>query len=350
MLFFYNLLKYLIKKIAFAIHDNTFYPGVEFYKSRSVFIEKPISIGKGTRLHVLKSSLSIKNIYIGKDCWIGREVEIQSLFDSKIIIKSNVSIQDRCKILGDVEINKDSLLAPDVFLSSGNHFYSYKPEAIIKKQDKMVVSNKSDFQKVSDKIVIGEDCWIGKSVIIKQGIRISRGSIIGANSIVTKNVPPYEIWAGNPAKFLKKRLEFIPKNEIDSSKDKDRPYFYLGFCHDNIEDGLISEENSICILNKIESSSYLYFDIDFLNQGFLSIYIDDIEIYNKKVLRGRVSNTIFYSGNSRFQDKSKNLYEYLLKDFEEYSIVRFSFIPEHNNIQKLFKLYSIKINFNEKCN
>ena len=55
-------------------------------------------------------------------------------------------------------------------------------------------------------IIIGEDCWFGSGVRVLKGIIIGKGCVIGAGSIVTKNIPNYEVWAGNPAKYLKKRI------------------------------------------------------------------------------------------------------------------------------------------------
>ena len=55
--------------------------------------------------------------------------------------------------------------------------------------------------------VIGHDVWIGQNIRIKQGVNIGTGAIIGMGSIVTKDVPPYNIYAGNPAKFIRKRFD-----------------------------------------------------------------------------------------------------------------------------------------------
>ena len=54
-------------------------------------------------------------------------------------------------------------------------------------------------------VVIEDDVWIGGRVTILPGVHIATGSIIGAGSVVTKNVEPYTIVGGNPAHFLKKR-------------------------------------------------------------------------------------------------------------------------------------------------
>ena len=55
--------------------------------------------------------------------------------------------------------------------------------------------------------VIGNDVWIGNSATIMQGIKIGDGAIIGTNSLVTKNVEPYTIVGGNPARFIRKRFD-----------------------------------------------------------------------------------------------------------------------------------------------
>jgi acetyltransferase-like isoleucine patch superfamily enzyme len=53
-------------------------------------------------------------------------------------------------------------------------------------------------------VVIGDDVWIGANSIILKGVCIGKGAIIGAGSVVTKNIPDFTIWAGNPARFIKK--------------------------------------------------------------------------------------------------------------------------------------------------
>ena len=61
-------------------------------------------------------------------------------------------------------------------------------------------------------IVIGNDVWIGYQSCILSGVTIGNGAIIGAKSVVTKDVPPYAIVAGNPAKFIRYRF---PQETID---------------------------------------------------------------------------------------------------------------------------------------
>lgn len=57
------------------------------------------------------------------------------------------------------------------------------------------------------KTVIENDVWIGNNCLIKSGVTISNGAIIGMGSVVTKDIGPYEVWAGNPAKLIRKRFD-----------------------------------------------------------------------------------------------------------------------------------------------
>jgi chloramphenicol O-acetyltransferase type B len=54
--------------------------------------------------------------------------------------------------------------------------------------------------------VIGNDVWIGAEALIMPGVHIADGAVIAARAVVTKNIGPYEIWGGNPAKLIKKRF------------------------------------------------------------------------------------------------------------------------------------------------
>ncbi|CEG29109.1 CatB-related O-acetyltransferase [Bacillus sp. B-jedd] len=60
--------------------------------------------------------------------------------------------------------------------------------------------------KTSKKTIIGNDVWIGNNCLIKSGVIISDGAIIGMGSVVTKDIGPYEIWGGTPARLIRKRF------------------------------------------------------------------------------------------------------------------------------------------------
>jgi acetyltransferase-like isoleucine patch superfamily enzyme len=65
-----------------------------------------------------------------------------------------------------------------------------------------------DFRITKGDVIIGNDVWIGNGASIMSGVQIGNGAVIGTSSVVTKNVPPYGIVAGNPARLI--RFRFAP--------------------------------------------------------------------------------------------------------------------------------------------
>ena len=167
------------------------------------------------------------NIQLLGNNYIGRNVEIGAI--KLIQIGFNSSIQDRCIILGDVEIGNYCTFAPNVYISSGRHYYNFKPNYYIKDQDELIANDKLLSQAHSKKVIIGDDCWLGINSVIMSGITIGRGCVIGANSVVTKNLEPFSVVAGAPAKVIKQRLNFIPKTNLVYTEENDLPNFYKGF-------------------------------------------------------------------------------------------------------------------------
>lgn len=66
--------------------------------------------------------------------------------------------------------------------------------------------------------VIENDVWLGAGVVVRQGVKISNGAVVGANSVVTHDIPPYAIAVGSPARIIKYRFD---SNVIDELQESD---------------------------------------------------------------------------------------------------------------------------------
>ena len=287
--FFLNLFKFrsvFINAFYSSLYGTRFFFGVQFKSAKNIFIATHANIEKGSRLFAsFPTNSNQKNIVVDDNCWIGYDVEIQSLYDSKIEIKEFASIQDRCKIIGAVSIGKYSILAPDIFISSGNHNYKSAPHLTIREQDKAYAGSATAFNLINKPVVIEEDCWIGKNVFIKQGVYIGRGAIIGTNAIVNKDIEPYTIHAGSPITKIKDRFSFEPIQEISAFVEEQLPYFYRGFEHfsrakstaELIKDnqGIASEDESLAVLKDTDWKKIEIHGFSRIN-GALKIYVNGI--------------------------------------------------------------------------
>lgn len=125
----------------------------------------------------------------------------------------NVKIGDY-SYLGDhnsicnTEIGAFCSIASFCSIGGGDHDYSRVSTSPIFEIGKNVfgISFGSLPKAQQKQVLIGNDVWIGEKVFIKPGISIGNGAVIGAHSVVTKDVPPYAIVAGVPARIIKYRF------------------------------------------------------------------------------------------------------------------------------------------------
>lgn len=108
----------------------------------------------------------------------------------------------------NVEVGNYCCLGPDIHIGGMQHSYWwYSMSPIL-----------SDECKFPDRTIIGNDVWIGAQAIIKQGVKIGDGAVIGANSFVNKDVAPFSIVVGSPAKHIKFRFDEKTKDIIIKSE------------------------------------------------------------------------------------------------------------------------------------
>lgn len=141
-------------------------------------------------------------------------------------ISGNIQIGDFCSINGpntflvgnhsEIRIGNFCSIARNVQIQGIYHNYNRVTtysviKSLFNEYDKNEFINKGT-------ICIEDDVWIGANSVILSGIRIGRGSIIAAGSIVTKDVEPYSIVAGNPSKLIRKRFSDESISELEKTK------------------------------------------------------------------------------------------------------------------------------------
>jgi acetyltransferase-like isoleucine patch superfamily enzyme len=146
-----------------------------YYLHEHVLWRKKIHSDGDNRIHARTSIRNAQNIYIGNNVRITIDCCIWAEKNSKIIIGNNV------------------LIGPGVKMFGANHGTALNGVPMVYQE------------RVEKDIVIEDDVWIGANSIIVSGVTIHKGAIVGAGSVVTKDVSESSIYAGVPAKYIKKR-------------------------------------------------------------------------------------------------------------------------------------------------
>jgi len=108
-----------------------------------------------------------------------------------------------CLIYPGVSIGNYTMLAPNVQIIGSDHRYDTPGMSII-------FSERPPLKKTT----IGHDVWVGSDSIIYTGVNIGDGAIIAAGSVVNKDVPPFQVFGGVPAKFIKNRFKSLDDEAI----------------------------------------------------------------------------------------------------------------------------------------
>lgn len=189
------------KILSIILHPSKIAKQIEwnYYKKRLANIGKNSQIGKNFSI-INPDGISIGDNFSG-GCdialWSWNAVNIKG-DDCKLIIKNNVSITDRCIIsaANRIEIGNGCLLGRDTFITDNSH-----GENISINELNISPHERNIFSKGT--VIIGDNVWTGKNVCIMPNVKIGNGAIIGANSVVTHNIPPYSVAVGSPAKVIK---------------------------------------------------------------------------------------------------------------------------------------------------
>ncbi|AFZ26033.1 acetyltransferase (isoleucine patch superfamily) [Cylindrospermum stagnale PCC 7417] len=168
--------------------------GVEFINTNGIEIGNGVYLFKGVRLDA--KGHPNNRIHLGNRVAIERNVDIGSLEDTYIHIDEDTFIAPDVCISGpgDIKIGKHCMIAAHSGIYANNHIFS-DPFSPIKQQG---VTRKG--------IVIEDDCWLGHGVTVLDGVTIGQGSVIGAGAVVNKDIPPFSVAVGTPARVIKSRI------------------------------------------------------------------------------------------------------------------------------------------------
>jgi len=145
-------------------------------------------LGRNVRINIEKGGVC----FLGEKVWLSDNSYL-SANEGTIVIGDNNYFNTNCKIIARerVEIGHNNLFGPNTVIVDHNHQYKI-PEQLICRQGF-----------VSAPIVMGSNIWIGANVTICSGVCICDRVIVGANSVVTKNITEPGIYGGMPARKIK---------------------------------------------------------------------------------------------------------------------------------------------------
>ena len=169
----YGLKRWLAEN---ARHDSYIHETIEFSGHFPPF--KLIQIGRHCRLardiSIYFSSQEHNDVTIGDHCFIGRNSMIS--------------------VFAPVSIGVHTMIAPYCSIITANHAFERRD---IPMQEQGIAKCAA--------VTLEDDVWLGTQVVVLPGVRIGRGAIVAAGSVVNRDIPSYEIWGGVPARFIKHR-------------------------------------------------------------------------------------------------------------------------------------------------
>lgn len=160
-----------------------------YYLSKLLKRLKPVSIKNSVihRTSKIENGTNFVNSKIGRYSFCG--------YDCNII---NVDIGNFCSLAGKLSVGLSN--HPIEWASTSPAFY-FGRDSI-----KKTLASK-EYNWNPERTIIGNDVWIGENTFIKAGVKIGNGVVIGMGSVVTKDIPSYQVWAGNPARFIRNRFD-----------------------------------------------------------------------------------------------------------------------------------------------
>lgn len=164
----------------------------DFFAHPTALVDEGCVIGKGSK--IWHFSHIMPNCKLGENCNIGQNVVISP----DVVLGRNVKVQNNVSIYTGVTCDDDVFLGPSMVFTN-----------VI--NPRSAVNRKNEYAKTH----VGKGASIGANATIVCGHDIGEYAFIGAGAVVTKNVPPYSLWVGNPAKQIGWISEYGHRLEFD---------------------------------------------------------------------------------------------------------------------------------------
>lgn len=194
-----------INKLAKILSLQMFFLQIKKFLDSRRYRENKLILSIGCNIH--KTKFGINNFLGENVSLVNSSIGDYSYISANTKIK-NTTIGNFCSIGPNVQMTLG--IHPSDFISTHPTFYANnKPFATF--ADKTYIEEYKN-------VKIGHDVWIGEGVLIPGGVTIGNGAIINARSVVTKNVEPYSIVGGIPAKHIKYRFEKEVIEKINQSE------------------------------------------------------------------------------------------------------------------------------------
>ncbi|MBI4198895.1 MAG: acyltransferase [Chloroflexi bacterium] len=194
----FPLLRGLVYRCRLRAHGRRFFLG----RGTRILYPRYLSVGDNVAIgdHVYLSCLSRDGVQLGDNVRVREYTWAQATSQLTnvgmgITVGANTYIGPHCVLGGGggLVIGRDVTIGAYVDLLAENHAFADADRPI----NRQGVTRKG--------IVVEDDCWIGNRVIILDGVRVGRGSVIGAGAVVTRDVPPSAVAVGNPARAVRSR-------------------------------------------------------------------------------------------------------------------------------------------------
>jgi acetyltransferase-like isoleucine patch superfamily enzyme len=196
-------------------HEVSIAKGVYLYQGQRLELGDRVTVSSGCRLI---NSDDGGTMTLGADSFLHEQVRIQAVGQfGQVVLRDRVTLERGVDFAtcenGQIEIGSDTCLGPYTcvagpgqvtignFCLIASHCGIYANNHIFTDLTKPVA-----VQGVTTKgIVIEDDCWLGTGVKVLDGVKIGSGSVIGAGAVVTRDIPPYSIAVGVPARVIRSR-------------------------------------------------------------------------------------------------------------------------------------------------